>query len=412
MTATGTSQTFDVPETNASLTQFDSLDTATSFDHLSKLSSLKFGRAWDEGAMCQNIGEAQPGCTEDGGSPNTTWNGTSEPPRLSNLASDDRSAQHAYQAACMMAAMLGAARKRDEMLACLERGSEFFQRMCQFHSPFVLTTSSIMLTWLLVHAEGSLAEKVMAASLAAATEALGPNNPVCLLLEWMTAAAARVQLTACRIGERELRNVWHGFHQTLGEQHGHTMIALYCLCFQLIFADRKFSEAEKYLNQLAVVSKKVFGPSCVLTINIQATLSRAQHRQGKYLLALETIDLSLAAAPLGLNHPHRLELLLRKALILRKLDHWDETEELYWIVFKGRVATLGWQHHETSAAHDSLVWVLKERTGNWELKRDEVHRCLIDPQVSVCDYEDWWRRFVEANKAPASDAEGSSNDDG
>jgi hypothetical protein len=230
-----------------------------------------------------------------------------------------------------------------------------------------------------------------------------------MLLEWMTAAVAAGKLEACRIDSARLRQLWQGFNDALGEEHPHTIVALYCLSFHLMFADKDFAQAERYLEYLCVVSARVFGSFDVQTINTLATLSRAQHRQKKYLLALETIDRSLIAAPLGLNHPHRLELLLRKALIVWKLNRMDEMEELYWIVVKGRVATLGIHHKTTVAAHNSLVDVL-HWNGTWEARKDDAHRLLVDPQVSVSDYESWWRRVVEANRADRNRNRASSDE--
>jgi hypothetical protein len=64
-------------------------------------------------------------------------------------------------------------------------------------------------------------------------------------------------------------------------------------------------------------------------INALATLSRAQQRQEKYNVALMTIEKSLVAAPFGPTHPHRLELLRCKAVIIWKLHRMDEMEGLY-----------------------------------------------------------------------------------
>lgn len=241
-----------------------------------------------------------------------------------------------------------------------------------------------------------------------AAEALGSQDPACVLLEWMTAAAAG-KLEACRIDSSRLRQIWQALNQALGEEHGHTIIALYCLSFHLMFADKDFPQAERYLEDLRVVSERIFGLFEVQTINILATLSRAQHRQKKYLPALDTINRSLIAAPLGLNHPHRLELLLRKALIVWKLNRLDEMEELYWIVVRGRVATLGIHHHSTIAAHNSLVDVL-HWNGTWESRKDDAHRLLVDPQVSVSNYESWWRRVVEANRVNNNQDRASSEE--
>jgi hypothetical protein len=406
-----TSGSFDTTDTGFLFNRFDVQDEPARFDQLSSLNSFQCVAAGDASAIHENMGDAPRSYIEQDTFLTPVTVANVERVQSPLPVGHDVDAQHAYTAACMIAAMLGAAGRKDKMERSLERASGCFRQMCRFQSPAILTAASVVLTWLLVHAEGSLPERIMAASFVAATESLSPNNPVCELLEWMTSAAARDKLRSCRIASPQLRDIWRGFCQTLGKTHGHTIVTLYCLSMHLILADKAFAEAEQYLQDLAPISANLFGSSYVLTINILATLSRGQLRQGKTLLALETIQKAIAAAPLGLNHPHRLELLLRKALILRKLDRWDETEELYWIVFKGRLATLGWQHSKTSAAHDSLVWVMMKRTGTWEAKKGEVHRCLVDPQVTVTDYESWWRRFVEANRATKIGDQDSSGEE-
>jgi hypothetical protein len=101
--------------------------------------------------------------------------------------------------------------------------------------------------------------------------------------------------------------------------------------------------------------------------------------------------------PLGANHPHILEMIVRKAVLCWRLGRSDEAERLYSIAYRGRIATLGPEHRSTNKAHHSLVTVLKERA-RWESKKDEVQRLVVDPQVAVTEYESWWRRVVEANR--------------
>jgi len=315
-----------------------------------------------------------------------------------------------YTLACMMACMLGAAGRNDMMKQHLRQATVSFRQMCLPKSSFLLIAASMMLTWLLVHAEGKLSENIMRTSLLVAQDALGIGDPVTVLLEWMTAAAGGNKLRSCAIDSAILLQLWEGFRRTLGEDHGHAIVAMYCLSFQLMFADKDFAQAEQHLAHLWTISASTFGSSHVQTINILATLSRAQSRQKKFLSALYTINMSLVAAPLGLNHPHRLELLVRKAVVLRKLERLDETEGLYWIVVKGRVATLGLHHKATMAAHESLVDVMKEN-GTWEAKKGEAHKLLGDSQVSVLDHESWWRQVIEAHRIDKLHDRASSDED-
>lgn len=325
--------------------------------------------------------------------------------------SEQANLQTSYEAACMLACMYHAARRREVGRQCLNRAVMFFGQMCLVKSPFVLTGASTMLTWMLVHAEGSIAGMVMGACWAAARDVLGDQDTISTLLEWMTAATGGIEkLRACHVNTETLGHVWQSFQHRLGEEHPHTIVALYCLSFQLMLADRLFAEAEEHLRRLYLISIKSLGLAHLQTINILATLSRAQHRQKKYSLALETIDKSLAVAavPLGEYHPHRLELLIRRALVLLKLDRLDETERLYWLVTEARAATLGMHHRATVAAHESLVAML-QKNGTWEERKVDAHRLLIHPQLMVSEYENWWRRVVEANR-PHND-NGSSDEE-
>lgn len=382
------------------------LASSATFAAMSDLSSFKCIPGGGFRELYQNAFGSEPQPLDEPQS--TSMTGPFVQPQSPGLASSHHDPHFSYVTACMLACMYGAACVKDSMNQCLRRASNSFRQMCVLKSPFTLTAASTMLTWLLVHAEGSLSERVMMTSFHVAAEALGSQDPACMLLEWMTAAAAE-KLKACRIDSSKLRQIWQAFNQALGEEHGHTIIALYCLSFHLMFADKDFAQAERYLEDLCVVSERMFGLFHIQTINILATLSRAQYRQKRYLPALETIKRSLIAAPLGLNHPHRLELLLRKALIVWKLNRLEEMEELYWIVVKGRVATLGIHHKTTIAAHNSLVDVL-HWNGTWESRKDDAHRLLVDPQVSVSDYESWWRRLVEANRANRNQDRASSDE--
>jgi hypothetical protein len=306
-----------------------------------------------------------------------------------------------FMSACMLVCMYAAAKRVSEQALCLEQALSAFRNLCAASSPFTLTSAITMLTWMFVHVEGSLTEDVIWSMHRVASEVLGKNDPICVLLHWMF-VVARTKLNESLIDSSELRRVWHVFRESHGEHHRHSIVARYCLAFHLIRVDRLFNaealpEAVDHLGQLETIATNALGASDLMTINIVSTLSRAHSRMGNYPLALETINRSLQAEPLGANHPHRLEGIVRKAVICLKLDQWDEAERLYWIAARGRIATLGRDHRSSIKAHNSLVKVLKDR-GRWDSMRDRAHRLLADPQVAVTEYESWWRRVVESNR--------------
>lgn len=288
------------------------------------------------------------------------------------------------------AALFGSLRMNDKMRTWMTCTSTGFRQICKQGAPIILLAASTMLTWLQIHVIGHVAEKVMAAALSAAQAALGHESHISLTLEWMVLATSPERLRTSRINTDTMRHVWNTFSQTLGDQHCHTMVALYGFCFHLMLVEKGYAEAETRLHGLLAASRRALGPAHIFTVNVMATLSRSQRRQGKFALASETLDEALAAIGYGLNHPHRLELLLRKAILLWKLGHKTETERLYWIVARGRIATPGVHHEKTLAAHSSLIDVLKDN-GTWEARKGDVQRLLVDPQMSVKDYERWWR---------------------
>jgi hypothetical protein len=327
------------------------------------------------------------------------------PPRgmgdVDNVAREQQEDRGAFEAACQAACMWEASGNSDFFAVCLEQSKSLFRKMCISENPMILIAASTMLTWLTVHVERPLAGSVMRASYRVASNVLGDNNPVCVLLEWMTLVAATKlkdsQIDSkslheiWKIDSRNLHRIWTDFLDAYGEDDPRTIVALYCLSFHLLKVDKAFLQAENYLSDLQTICIRSLGFRDLQTINAIATLSRAQSRQEKYDLAYETIDISLAVSPLGLYHPHRLELLVRKAVICRKLKRMDEAEVYYWLVFRARVATLGKRHASTRQARKSLKFML-ELNGTWETREAEVEAFAINPQIDVSEEESWWRR--------------------
>jgi hypothetical protein len=300
-----------------------------------------------------------------------------------------------YIVGCEHAAVCGTLRMTAKKRLWLNTTFAGFRQLCYQSRDIALIAASTMLTWLQIHVNEKIAEEIMETTYSAAREVLSPNHPISLLLEWMLLAVSAQDLSSSKYDFSVLRRLWFSFLQENGNQHYHTMVALYVLCFHLLLVDKSYSEAENHLEHLVTTSIQVLGPFQVFTVNVLATLSRAQLRQNKLELALVTIDRALAAAPYGLNHPHRLELLLRKAIILWKLNRRTETEDLYWTVARGRIATLGVHHEKTLAAHGRLIDVL-QLNGTWDAKKDNVHNLLIDPDMAVKEHEAWWKTTSEA----------------
>jgi hypothetical protein len=219
--------------------------------------------------------------------------------------------------------------------------------------------------------------------------------------------AAAKKLNEGTIDSSKLRRVCALLERLEEDSHLHKIVARYCLAFHLLKIDR-LAHAEVlvgailHLSRLEVLAIDALGITDLIS-NVMSTLSRADSRNGGYFAALAAIDRSLYAVsleethPLGANHPHMLEMVVRKAVLCYKLRRLGEAEHFYWIALRGRVATLGPEHKSTNKAHHSLITVLKEQ-GRWESMKGRVQQVVVDPQVAVTEYESWWRRVVEANR--------------
>jgi tetratricopeptide (TPR) repeat protein len=318
---------------------------------------------------------------------------SSQSPGHSNLAIK-------YITVCMFACMLGSAGRHQEFDQLSDQAASYFEQMCNSDSPLTLTATAIVLSWLNLHAqELALCKAIIGSTRSTATAILGNENSISCILSWMCSASAKA-LHQCDVTTSMLHNIWTEFKQTHGKRHGHTIVALYCLCFHLMRVEKAYAAAEAYLEELMAIAPEMSGLLQLQLISILATLSRAQSRQGKYDAALRSIDQCISRAKsMGRNHPLMLELLVRKALILCNLGDSNEAEHLYWIVTKGRVATLPRRHAATQKAYSGLEKVL-QRNGRLESASGELHTMMNDPKPDAVEYDEyvtWFKRGVEAN---------------
>jgi hypothetical protein len=322
---------------------------------------------------------------------------------------------HALMGDVLMACMSAAAGdpSQDVDLADLWMEQAVFKLkvMCATQDPMFLFTVHMILVWLQVHDTESRTESLIGKLSDATAFQLGKTSPIAITLDYMTAAAGK-KLSISGLGLGQLCGAVNELNVQLGPDHPHTLVTLYYMCFHMMRVDHRFAEAEEELRKLYGATSKILGTSSFLTVCVLATLSRAQSRQNKHHAALDTIDQCLKEAPLGLNHPHLLDLLCRKALICGHLkdklkpteeterQYWDKKmEELYWIVTRGRVATLGRHHKRTIEAHDTLIGILEDN-GRYDLEavKAEALELLKQPQMAVSSYESWWRSMVPKDR--------------
>ena len=325
------------------------------------------------------------------------------PQPVLSLVEGDTNACNSFISGAMMACMSAAAGNLLAAGRWVKEASHKLEKLCKNHDPQLLPGLSTLLVWLEVHDEGSTGAGLMRSFCEVASNILGKENPICVILQWM-AATANKKLVDCGIDTSVLHQAWMDINMSFGANNPQTIVAGYCLCFHMMRIDRSYSEAERILSDLYHSASESLGSTDLQTINILATLSRAQSRQGNFRDALESINKALEETPWGTNHPHRLELLLRKAAICGKLGLEEEREELYWLIVRGRVAALGKHHRSTQKTYDSLVEILKHR-GRWETSKGSLQQLLVDPNIALESYEGWWQQEVIRERKEVKEAE-------
>lgn len=163
------------------------------------------------------------------------------------------------------------------------------------------------------------------------------------------------------------------------------------MAFQLLLEGAYSNKAEAQLLAPYDTAAHVLGPNALLTVNILATLSRAQTRQGHHEATLNTIGKCLQRTPLGMplrsNHLHRFELLYRKALTCKNMGQITDMVECIYTVGESRAAALGTSRPSTQKAHSTLVEALRE-FNMWDDDEGRAHRSLNSPQVNLTEQEE------------------------
>jgi tetratricopeptide (TPR) repeat protein len=224
---------------------------------------------------------------------------------------------------------------------------------------------SVLLTLTILHAHdrGSMAESIIRSAYVVSSDLFGESNPISLCLQWLTAAAGS-KLTSCPIKSVTLGDIYMHMEKTFGTAHQHTIVALYCLGFQLI-REKSFVEAEHHFKRLYEICVTTLGERSLQTVSSLNGLGKSQRRQGKLNQAIETLQKSLDKHPLGPNHPFRLDSMKELAKVYKEIGRKDLMEDIYWYVLKGRIKMLGRLHSFTEEAKIDLERLLRE-LGKWD----------------------------------------------
>lgn len=239
------------------------------------------------------------------------------------------------------------------------------ENMLATNNPLTLTSLNLILSILHVHDQGQIVESIVGSALKVASKVMGCGNPITVTIAWMTAAAGQ-KLPQPGLDASALRRVYGEFTEEVGDEHPHSITALYNLSWNLII-DGAWDEAESNLRSLYRTSCKVLGPSHMQSITALTSLSRVLGNQNKNDAAIETMQEAIERSKntLGPSHPYRLESKRRLALMYEKVNDKPRMESLYWDVLKGRVKMLGRTHPYTIGAKVDLIQLLRD-LGKWD----------------------------------------------
>ena len=312
-------------------------------------------------------------------------------PASSVISSDHRATALKWVVRCFSACIYmthGTSNLAEQSLVDAEGEVE---NMLATNNPLTLTSLNMILSILHVHDQGQIVESIVGSALKVASNVLGCANPITVTIAWMTAAAGQ-KLPQPGLDANALRCVYRDFAQRLGDDHPHSIAALYNLSWNLII-DGVWDEAESNLRRLHQTSCHVLGSAHMQSITALTSLSRVLSNQDKNESAIEIMQEAIERSKntLGPSHPYRLESKRRLALMYEKINDKPRMESLYWNVLRGRVKMLGRTHPYTIGAKVDLVSLLQD-LGKWDAQGrvKSAIDVLFDQQD---DFKAWHEAF-------------------
>lgn len=304
----------------------------------------------------------------------TATTSPSPPHSSSIITSEHRAAALKWVVRCFSACIYmthGTSSFAEQSLIDAEREVE---SMLVTNNPLTLTSLNLILSILHVHDQGRIVEAIVGSALKVASNVLGCENPIAVTIAWMTAAAGQ-KLPQPGLDADALRRVHSDFVKHLGDDHPHSITALYNLSWNLII-DGAWDEAESKLRLLHETSCDVHGSSHMQSIAALTSLSRVLCNQNKIDAAIETMQEAIERSEntLGPSHPYRLESKRRLGLMYEKVNDKPRMESLYWDVLRGRVKMLGRRHPYSIGAKVDLIRLLQS-LGKWE-DQDQARRAV------------------------------------
>ena len=268
-----------------------------------------------------------------------------------------------FEIFCFAACIYGGQEQYDMMSKSLQQADQVFEDMLLANNDMALLSVLLTLTILHAHNRGSMATSIIRSAYHVSARIHGDNNPLTLCIQWLTAAAGQ-KLSSCPIKSATLAAIHMHMEQTFGTAHQHTIVALYCLAFELNL-EKRYAEAEEQFTRLCEICVTTLGERSLQTVSSLNGLGKSQRRQGKLTQAIDTLEKSLSKHPLGPNHPFRLDSMKELAKVYKEIGRKDLMENMYWDILKGRIKMLGKSHSFTEEAKIDLVRLLRE-LGKWD----------------------------------------------
>lgn len=261
----------------------------------------------------------------------------------------------------------------------LADASSEFEKMLISEDPLLLTAAELVAAVLSQHDQGEIARQIMESAAAVARRLLPPDNPVRVLIEYLTITTIPGALESSQINSGTIREVYEQLSTRYGPTHPYAIEASYSYAWTLKYEGDN-TRAEEVSAHTYQISCAVFGPKHLQSIFALATHAGAQWQLKKNVEAIKNLEVVIAnaASTLGMNHPYTLEAKRRMALILREEEEnaqleipSQRVEALYRDVLWGKCRTLGRTHQFTRAMKEDYQEVCEQR-GTWVDREADV----------------------------------------
>ena len=288
----------------------------------------------------------------------------SRPSACQNIFLDNESRQASMWLAHLFRAVIFKKQNRQDLVArCETDAAKIFTYMVDMHNRFLLPGLGVLSGILTAQNQWLMVAHFLVKCCEITEARRGAEDPFTIAFEHMYGHCARgLELPQKHVSQERLRNALRSFQLAWGKDHPNTIVLRYHLAWDTVNSGNP-AQAEKDLRELLPLARQVMGPENYVTTGIMRSISRACRDQGKLEDAISFMSdaLERQKAPLGIDHPERMEGFRRLGTYYREIGDLEKAEECFNTALVGQVKLLGANNSLTIGTLNLLEVVLKER---------------------------------------------------